>query len=432
MTAAQADSLVAASATVTGATGEEASVRFLEELRARVATFRDEAPSRDRERRYPFDEVEQLRNIKFWALNVPVEFGGLGLDRRTLIQAIIAVSSVDGSLGQLPQNHFATVERLLLSGSPEQREFYLRELGSGAIFGNATAEPGERRPGEAHTTVVERDGRLYLSGRKVYATGSLFGDFIAVQARNEAGGQETVVVRPDDQGVVIHDDWDSFGQRTTGSGSAEFDDVEVQPIQLLSRSSDPATTYRISALSQLIHAAIDTGLAEGALYEALALARRVHGGRGSGAAEFRDDVLGVAHLGELRIATTAARRLVESAARRLDSLGPDTALSAVIDVFYEVVQAKVLSTRTALSVTTDLFDVGGSSSTKPAFGLDRYWRDARTHTLHDAVRWKPYSLGKWLIDEEVADAWSLARPLLPLVDLENAADDPVAFYGSAR
>lgn len=408
------------------------SEQFLAELGALVTEFRAGAADRDRDRRYPVAEIERLRGIGFWALDVPTQYGGLGFDRETLVQAIIAISAADGSLGQLPQNHFATVERLLLSEPSEQREHYLRALGDGAIFGNASAEPGERRPGESRTLLAERAGRLFLSGRKVYATGSLFGDYIAVQTRTESDGQETVLVRPSDEGVLVHDDWDSFGQRTTGSGSVEFDEVEVQSLQVLSRAPSPAITYRGSALSQLVHAAIDTGIAEGALAEAVSLARRVHGGRGSGAAAFSDDALGVAQLGELRIATTSARRLVESAARRLDRLDNDSALRDVVDVFYEVMQAKVVSTRTALSVTAQLFEVGGSSSTKPALGLDRYWRDARTHTLHDAVRWKPYSLAKWLLDEHVADAWSLAHPFHPLADLEKHAEHPVSFYGSAE
>jgi alkylation response protein AidB-like acyl-CoA dehydrogenase len=95
----------------------------------------------------------------------------------------------------------------------------------------------------------------------------------------------------------------------------------------------------------------------------------------------------------------------------LARLTTDSALTAVMDAFYEVVQAKVVGARAALEVTSRLFDVGGASSTKPALGLDRYWRDARTHTLHDAVRWKPYAVGRWLIDDQVADPWTLAHPL---------------------
>ena len=91
-------------------------------------------------------------------------------------------------------------------------------------------------------------------------------------------------------------------------------------------------------------------------------------------------------------------------------------------MFYEVAAAKLTSTRAALAVTSALFEVGGTSSTRPGTGLDRYWRDARTHTLHDAARWKPHSVGRWLVARDVADPWSIGHPLR---HDRRARDDPV-------
>ncbi|MFN3004289.1 acyl-CoA dehydrogenase family protein [Mycolicibacterium wolinskyi] len=392
---------------------------FLDELSGAVDEIRAGAHDRDRNRRYAIDEIERLRGIGFWALTTPVEFGGLGFDQEVLTQAIIAVASADGSLGQIPQNHFSTVERLRLSPSPQRRRF-LTAIGSGAFFGNAAAEPGERPPGASETTVLQRNGTWTLSGRKVYSTGALLADLITVIARGDDGQPYTVVIPRTTPGVEIHDDWDSFGQRTTGSGTVEFHDVTVEATQILAPLPGTRAQYRHSGLNHVVHAAIDVGLAEGALQEAVTLARKVHAGRGAEHREFRDDAIGVAALGELRITTWTARRAVESAARQLAKLTDTSALSAVVEAFYEVAQAKVVAARAALAVTSALFDIGGASSTKPALGLDRYWRDARTHTLHDAVRWKPYAVGKWLIDESVADPWTLAHPLRPLAAL---ADD---------
>ena len=215
----------------------------------------------------------------------------------------------------------------------------------------------------------------------------------------------------DADGVVIHDDWQSIGQRTTASGASEFHDVLVDDLAVFAHVADPIATYRISALGQLIHAAIDAGIADGAVAQAVELSRRVHGGRGSGAQAFGDDVLGVALLGDLRVTALASRRLVESAATRLAALHDASSLDEVVDVFYEVAAAKLTSTRASLAVTAGLFDVGGASSTHPRHGLDRYWRDARTHTLHDAARWKPHAIGRWLLAEDVADPWSIGYPL---------------------
>lgn len=374
---------------------------------------------RDRDREYPIAEIERLRDIGFWALTTPAEFGGLGFDHEVLVQAVIAVSAADGSLGQIPQNHFSTVERLRLARPSAQRSQFLSAVGTGAFFGNAAAEPGERPPGAAETALTPSNGSWSLSGRKVYCTGSLFGDLITVIARGQDGTPATVVVSRDTPGVQVHDDWDSLGQRTTGSGTAEFDRVPVSAGDILAALPGTRAQYRHSALNHVIHAAIDVGLAEGALAEAVSLGRRVHAGRGSGAGEFRDDALGVAQLGDLHITVWTARRAVESAARKLARLTESSELTAVLDAFYEVGPAKVVAARAALTVSSVLFDIGGAASTKPALGLDRYWRDIRTHTLHDAVRWKPYALGRWLLDRQVADPWTLAHPLRELSTLTD-------------
>ena len=411
---------MSAAATVTPSLTRTTARAFLDDLAQVVEGVRAGAGTRDREREYAVAEIEELRRLGFWALTVPVEHGGHGLTQETAVQAIMLLASADGSLGQIPQNHFMTVERIRLATPPAQREHWLRLLGDGAVLGNASAEPGERPPGESETALLGGPGSWRLTGRKVYSTGALLSDFVAVQVRGPQGEQRTALVAGDAPGVVIHDDWQSMGQRTTASGASQFVDVPVDDVAVLEHVADPVATYRVSAMGQLVHAAIDAGIAEGAFAEALDLSRRVHGGRGSSARAFGDVVLGVALLGELRVSTLASRRLVESAAARLAALTERSPLEEVVDVFYEVAAAKLTSTRAALAVTAALFEVGGSSSTRPELGLDRFWRDARTHTLHDAARWKPFSIGRWAIARDVADPWSIAHPFRTLDELQTS------------
>ena len=60
-------------------------------------------------------------------------------------------------------------------------------------------------------------------------------------------------------------------------------------------------------------------------------------------------------------------------------------------------QVKIASTETALFVTSKLIELAGSSATLTKHGLDRHWRNARTHTVHDPVRWKYRAVGDyWL------------------------------------
>jgi alkylation response protein AidB-like acyl-CoA dehydrogenase len=401
-------------------THEPSARDFLERLTQTAAAIATTARERDAQRRYPTTEYHALRDVGFWRLPIPVEYGGLGFDYQTLMSAVIEVAAADGSLGQLPQNHFSTLDRLRHCGSLAQRERFFGAVAAGAVFGNASAEPRERPPGEAETRLRRVTDGHRLTGRKVYATGALLADLVAVQARDDDGAQVFVLVDRQAPGVAITDDWSGFGQRTTASGTATFDDVPVAPVDVLRTGPDPRPLYRISAQSQLLHCAIDTGIADGALRAAVGLAREVHGGRGSGAADFADDVLGVARLGELWISVESARSMVEVAARRLDTLTAASPLDDVLSAFYRVAAAKSVSTEAALTVTAALTDIGGASSTRSALGLDRYWRDARTHTVHDAVRWKPYSIGRRLVSHDVAHPWSVGHPYVPFDQLRQA------------
>ena len=273
---------------------------FLHQVRELASEIRAGAAERDRQRRYAVEAIDRLRELGFWATTVPRQFGGLGLDQKALVEAVQILAAADGSLGQLPQNHFYTIERLRLAGSPAQQERYLTRVGDGLFFGNATAEPGERAPGESTTSLRKGADGWLLNGRKIYATGALLADYISVLATDEAGLVYTVIVEQGAPGVEIIDDWDGLGQRTTASGTVQLTNVRVDDTAVLAPLRNSLQAYRISSLGQLLHAAIDVGLAEAAFDEAVELSRRVHGGRGSGAARFTEDVLGVA-----RIATGA-------------------------------------------------------------------------------------------------------------------------------
>jgi alkylation response protein AidB-like acyl-CoA dehydrogenase len=69
-----------------------------------------------------------------------------------------------------------------------------------------------------------------------------------------------------------------------------------------------------------------------------------------------------------------------------------------------VASAKVVTTDTALRVTSGVFEVTGAKATSQKVGLDRFWRDIRTHTLHDPVAYKNRELGRFELVGEVPEA----------------------------
>ncbi|MEX3650812.1 acyl-CoA dehydrogenase family protein, partial [Mycolicibacterium porcinum] len=59
--------------------------------------------------------------------------------------------------------------------------------------------------------------------------------------------------------------------------------------------------------------------------------------------------------------------------------------------------AKVAAARAAVEAGSTLFEFGGTRSASASGNLSRYWRDARTHTLHDATRWKIRHIGNYTL-----------------------------------
>jgi alkylation response protein AidB-like acyl-CoA dehydrogenase len=59
-----------------------------------------------------------------------------------------------------------------------------------------------------------------------------------------------------------------------------------------------------------------------------------------------------------------------------------------------------LTTEIAIEASNKLFELAGTRSTHPSFNLDRYWRNARVHTLHDAARWKYAAVGNFYLNGE--------------------------------
>jgi alkylation response protein AidB-like acyl-CoA dehydrogenase len=147
----------------------------------------------------------------------------------------------------------------------------------------------------------------------------------------------------------------------------------------------------------LIQAAIDAGIAHAAVADTISFVReKARPWADAKVEEARLEPYIIAEVGKLHLELRAADALLERAARVLDEvaaqpLDADSAARASI----AVAEAKVLTTEIALLASEKLFELCGSRSSLAEFNLDRHWRNARTHTLHDPVRWKVHAVGNY-------------------------------------
>ncbi|PZO66477.1 MAG: SfnB family sulfur acquisition oxidoreductase [Paracoccus denitrificans] len=362
-----------------------------------AADWAPKAGDRDRHRILPHDEIAAFTASGLGAITVPPAWGGPGLDYLTLAEVFEILCAADSSVGQIPQNHFGVIQLLSEAGSSQQKTRWFGDILAGARIGNAGPEKG-RKPLTHNVTGLSRgpDG-LRLNGHRFYSTGAIFAHWIPTRAADEQGRPVQVWVPHDSPGVRVVDDWSSFGQRTTASGSVIFEDVAIAEDQIIPVWQRADVPGLAGPVSQLIQAAIDSGIAIGALDEAVRFVRdKSRPWVDSGVARAQDDPYIIADIGKLQIDLWAARAVLHDAARLLDDIAKgEITADASARASVAVAEAKILTTEIALNAAEKLFELAGSSATREGPNLGRIWRNARTHTLHDPVRWKYHLLGNW-------------------------------------
>ncbi|MBK5001635.1 SfnB family sulfur acquisition oxidoreductase [Pseudomonas sp. S31] len=379
-------------------TSDDQALAVTEEI---AQQLRRDSALRDRERRLPHAELELFSRSGLWAISVPKAFGGAGVSNVTLAQVVARIAQADASLGQIPQNHFYALEVLRVNGSPEQQRRLYQEVLAGQRLGNALAELGTRTAHDRNTRLT-RDGEGFrINGRKFYATGALYAQRIPTSVIDEQGVQQLAFVPASSAGLQVIDDWSGFGQRTTGSGSVVFDNVFVRAEDVVPFQSAFERPTPVGPLAQILHAAIDTGIARAAYEDALHFVRtRSRPWVDSGVDKASDDPLTLKSFGQLAIRLHASEALLERAGLYLDQAQQDSTENSVAAASIAVAEARAISTEIALATGTTLFELAGSQATLAEHNLDRHWRNARVHTLHDPVRWKYHAIGNYYLNAE--------------------------------
>ncbi|MFI6350078.1 SfnB family sulfur acquisition oxidoreductase [Streptomyces sp. NPDC050560] len=368
---------------------------------ARLAdAFRPGAARRDAERLLPREEMARLTASGLLGVTVPRSCGGAEVSARTLAEVFRLLATADASLAQLPQNHFVYVNVLRAQGSRAQREFFFGEVLAGRGFGNAQSERGGRHIQDYRTRLTpDGAGGHLLTGEKHYATGALFAHWIPVLARGAGDALHVAYVERGAPGVTVVDDWDGMGQRTTASGTVRLAGVAVADDRVVPHHLTFQGPQLHGANAQLLHAAIDAGLARAALGEAAEFVRtRSRPWFESGVETAAQDPLLIQQFGELDLRVRAAEALLAAAADAVDTAAAGLTDETAATASLAVAAARAEAARAAVESGSALFDLAGTRAAQEGLNLNRFWRDARTHSLHDPVRWKVQHLGRYALN----------------------------------
>lgn len=357
----------------------------------------------------PHEAADILSRSGITAILVPQALGGIGASIETVVETVRIISTADGGVGQLLQIHNVMIRGVFARPDDAFRERLIADILAGKRFGNALAEG--RGKGKGGLTVVEQapDGRWLLNGRKTFATGCYLAEWISVSATSPLGPLGVLVHR-DAPGLVLEDDWAAFGQQHSVSGSVRFVDVAVDE-RFLPRPGAGGEMPRTGLTwPQILHAAIDTGLARGALEAATAYLRdHARVWVDADVERAADEHHIIKRIGEYAVAVRAAESALRYAARTFDrhrAAPDDVALQD--ELILAVATARAQSDHASLFVGSDLFALTGANSTLARWNLQRYWADARVHTTHDPIRWRVFHIGNYYLNDVPPDEYGRA------------------------
>ncbi|MBL0375510.1 SfnB family sulfur acquisition oxidoreductase [Rhizobium sp. KVB221] len=374
-----------------------------------AAEFVKGSSKRDRERIWPVEELDAFSQSGLWSINVPKEYGGPEVSYATLAKVVEIISEADSSIGQISQNHLGVVAAIRTVSDRAQQKLLFGEILNGTRFGNAFSEFGSKRAADFETIFTDHGDYVVVNGRKFYSSGALLAHKVPIVALDDEGRAWYAIADRDAPGLTVIDDWSSFGQRTTLSGTVILDNVKVDKAWVVPGYKGYDKPTADGAIFQIIQVAVDTGIASAAIKETVDFVRtKSRAWVDSGVENAWDDPYTIQAVGTLNLRLHAAQALLEKAGYAIDRAVANPTAETVAEAQIITAEAKILSTEIAIEATNKLFELAGTRSTLAEHNLDRHWRNARTHTLHDPVRWKYSILGKYYLNGEKPPlhAWS--------------------------
>lgn len=373
------------------------------QLAARLAQT---AAERDHQGGHAATERQWIRDSGLLSLSIPKALGGPGTSWSNILQTVAILAEADSALAHIYAFHHMQHASVQFWGTPEQQRQLLGEsLRLNQFWGN-TLNPLDHRA----IITEQADGSFLLDGDKAFCSGALGSDRLIISGWHQPTQSLVIANIPTQrQGVHIRDDWDGIGQRQTDSGSAYFQQVRIEAHEVLipaGHTPTPFATLR-TCMVQLVMAILFVSLARSALNTSKNFLQQQARPWLSASPEVKqavDDPYIQQRFAKLWLQIKPAQLLIDQAIAQFEAAftqGPALTAEERGAVAITAAEAKVLAHHAGLEVTSQIFDLMGARSALAKFGYDRFWRNVRTHTLHDPVDYKIRDIGRWLLSNQL-------------------------------
>ncbi|KAL5119971.1 hypothetical protein ACEQ8H_002069 [Pleosporales sp. CAS-2024a] len=398
---------------------------WLERAQAVADVLAVDAVQRDQENKSPRAEVALLKHSGLLKILGPQKYGGGEQPWRVGYKAIRKIAEADGSIGMLLGYHLLWSTTANVVGTPEQADRVQKLIMEKNYFIG-----GAVNPRDSHLHITSSGDKMVFSGYKHFNTGGALSDLTVLEGVLE-GTQDHIFAfaQTKQPGIVFSYDWDNMGLRLTESGSVQINQVQVAWSDAL--GWDPESKKPIPDVLQIPFATLllpTIQLVFSNFYLGIALGAQEYAAKytvkntrawpyGGGNVQTATDEFYILSMygnfhAHLRAAVALANHAGEQVSETYHQYAGDTARRAQLsarergELAEWVASAKVVTTDTGLRVTAGVFEGTGAKATRAKEGLDRFFRDIRTHTLHDPVAYKNRELGRFqLLDEIPEPTW---------------------------
>ena len=335
---------------------------------------------RDREQRFPAEQIKALGELGFMGMMVDPKYGGSGMDTISYVLAMEELSKVDASASVVVSvNNSLVCWGLETFGSEEQKQKYLVPLAKGEMHGAfCLSEPEAGSDATSQRTTAEDKGDYYLlNGTKNWITnGSTAGVYLVVAQTDPEKGHKGInafIVTKDMDGFVVGKKEDKMGIRGSDTHSIMFTDVKVPKEN---RIGEDGFGFKFAmktlAGGRIGIAAQALGIASGAYELSLQYSKE----RKAFGKEIMKHQAIQFKLADMATEIEAARLLCLKAAFLKDT-GGDYALASSM--------AKLFSSEAAMRISTEAVQVHGGYGYVKEYHVERLMRDAKITQIYEGT-----------------------------------------------
>lgn len=322
----------------------------------------------------PVDLIAKAAELGFYALAIPEEYEGLGQNLTTACVVLEEIAKASPAFaGLVNVQMLLCPDAVLQTGNDEQKRRLLPPSAKGErLMAWSMTEPSGAANMGGHQTRLVREGDGYrLNGLKIYTSQGPAKSFL-VMAKTERGGQQgygCVVVDTSEPGLKPMPFEEKLGWRGTGTGTVVYDDIMVDPKNVLGDLlTGNGDLWPANAKSFIGHSATSLGALKGLFAKTVAMIkeRTIYG-------RPMDQTQPVSHwIGEVQCKIEACEAMVYYTARFLDEGGDAGVLSSA---------CKAWVCDTAFEGINKLIQLWGGAAMMNSTGVNRYFRDARVNMI---------------------------------------------------